>query len=138
MLFISLCPTQIRILPRCHHGICMPILYDAQPRFLAHLGLEQLFPPSGESSSLPYPIPTDIPTEEPNLPYHLQTEVPTLVLHYKPNNFFSSGDPSIFTSIFPPDISPEYHTSVSYSPIVAPSSFSTCHITRGSYLSSIF
>ena len=27
MLFSSMCPNQIRIRPRCHHVICMPVLY---------------------------------------------------------------------------------------------------------------
>ena len=79
------------------------------------------FPPSGEPSILSYPIPNDLPTEEPAFPYELPTEVATLVLHYEPNNLSPSGEPSSLPSPIPTDHSPP--SAPSDSPIGYPSSF---------------
>ena len=54
------------------------------------------FPPSGESFSLPSPIPNELSTEEPTFPSEIPTEVPTLVLYYEPNKFYLGGEPSRF------------------------------------------
>ena len=64
------------------------------------------FPPSGEPSILSYPIPNDLPTEEPTFPYELPIEVAKLVLHYEPNNVSPSGEPSSLPSPIPTDHSP--------------------------------
>ena len=68
------------------------------------------FPPSGESSSLPYPIPNELFTEEPTFPSELPTEVPTLVLYYEPNKLYLCGEPFIFPYPITTDIPTEEPT----------------------------
>ena len=71
-----------------------------------------------------YSIPTELPTEEPTSPFDLIAVLPALVIHSEKNNFSLSGDPSILTSTFPPNISPDQPTSVPDSPNVSPLSCS--------------